>query len=112
MSSVMSMGEGHHVTALTEDERRAATVVEREGRRVAAIVHDEALSDDPELLHAVSAAAALVLDNARASRPNSAPGWRSFEHPALGSLRPGTVSGSGSSATCTMAPSSGSPPLR
>jgi hypothetical protein len=44
---------------------RAATLVEREGRRVAAIVHDEALGDDPELLRAVSAAAALALDNER-----------------------------------------------
>jgi signal transduction histidine kinase len=42
-----------------------ATLVEREGRRVAAILHDEALSDDPELLRAVSAAAALALENAR-----------------------------------------------
>lgn len=46
-------------------DRRAATLVEREGRRVAAIIHDETLTDDPELLRAVSAAAALALDNER-----------------------------------------------
>jgi signal transduction histidine kinase len=46
-------------------EQRVATLVDREGRRVAAILHDEALSDDPELLRAVSAAAALALENAR-----------------------------------------------
>jgi PAS domain S-box-containing protein len=44
---------------------RATTLVEREGRRVAALVHDAMLTDDPELVHAVAAAAALALDNER-----------------------------------------------
>jgi signal transduction histidine kinase len=57
--------EGRPVELPRTSERRVATLVEREGRRVAAIVHDEALSDDPELLRAVSAAAALALDNER-----------------------------------------------
>jgi signal transduction histidine kinase len=57
--------EGHPVALPRGEEGRAATLVEREGGRVAAIFHDEALSDDPELLRAVSAAAALALDNAR-----------------------------------------------
>jgi signal transduction histidine kinase len=48
-----------------DDPQRAATLVERDGRRVAAIVHEEVLSNDPELLRAVSAAAALALENAR-----------------------------------------------
>jgi signal transduction histidine kinase len=43
----------------------AATVVERDGRRVGAILHDVALLDDPELIRAVSAAAALALENER-----------------------------------------------
>jgi signal transduction histidine kinase len=56
---------GRPVALPRGDDRRAATLVEREGHRVAAILHDEALCDDPELLRAVSAAAALALDNAR-----------------------------------------------
>jgi len=44
---------------------RAATLVERDGRRVAALVHDPTILDERELLEAVSAAAALALDNER-----------------------------------------------
>jgi signal transduction histidine kinase len=44
---------------------KAITTVENEGRRVAALVHDRSLTDEPELLEAVRAAAALALDNAR-----------------------------------------------
>jgi signal transduction histidine kinase len=44
---------------------RAWTAVEREGRRVAAIVHDAELQTSPELVHTVAAAAALALDNER-----------------------------------------------
>jgi signal transduction histidine kinase len=47
------------------EEGRVATLVEREGRRVAAIVHDRALCDDPGLIRAAGAAAALALDNER-----------------------------------------------
>jgi signal transduction histidine kinase len=47
------------------DERRAVTVVEREGRRVAALVHDAAVGDDPALLSGTVAAAGLALENAR-----------------------------------------------
>jgi signal transduction histidine kinase len=50
---------------LADNGGRVATVVERGGRRVAALVHDEALTDDPGLIRAVSAAAALALDNER-----------------------------------------------
>jgi signal transduction histidine kinase len=39
--------------------------VEREGRPVAALVYDASLDDDPELVEAVSAAAALALENER-----------------------------------------------
>jgi signal transduction histidine kinase len=44
---------------------RVATPVEREGRRVAVIIHDEALAEDPGLVRAVGAAAALALENER-----------------------------------------------
>jgi signal transduction histidine kinase len=42
-----------------------ATVVERGGRRVAALEHDPALAEQPELLESVGAAAALALENER-----------------------------------------------
>jgi hypothetical protein len=57
--------EGQPVELPAGGQARMATMVEREGRRVAAIVHDRALSDDPGLIRAASAAAALALDNER-----------------------------------------------
>jgi signal transduction histidine kinase len=42
---------------------RAVTILERHGRKVAALVHDPALSEDPALLDAVSSAAGLALEN-------------------------------------------------
>jgi signal transduction histidine kinase len=57
--------EGQPVELPGSGEGRRAMVVEREGRRVAAIVHDQALSDDPGLIRAAGAAAALALDNER-----------------------------------------------
>ncbi|MGZ8648881.1 MAG: sensor domain-containing protein, partial [Solirubrobacteraceae bacterium] len=44
---------------------RAWTAVEREGTRVAAIVHDAELDATPELVHAAASAAALAIDNER-----------------------------------------------
>jgi len=44
---------------------RSFTEVEREGRRVAAIVHDASLDEEPELVQAAGAAAALALENER-----------------------------------------------
>jgi signal transduction histidine kinase len=44
---------------------RAWTAVEREGNRVAAIVHDAELDATPELVHAAASAAALAIDNER-----------------------------------------------
>ena len=44
---------------------RAATVVEREGEPIAALVHDPALAENGELVRSVCAAAALTLENAR-----------------------------------------------
>jgi signal transduction histidine kinase len=50
---------------VTTRRGRAVTVLEHDGRRVAALVHDPALEDEPELLEAVGAAANLALENAR-----------------------------------------------
>ena len=44
---------------------RSVTVLERRGERIAAIVHDAALAEDPALLQSVSAAAGLALENER-----------------------------------------------
>jgi signal transduction histidine kinase len=57
--------DGRVVTLPREGSGRVATVVERSGRRVAAIVHDVSLSDHPELVDAVVAAAGLALENER-----------------------------------------------
>ena len=43
----------------------AATEVERDGRRIAAIIHDPALAEDRETVRAAGAATALLLDNQR-----------------------------------------------
>ena len=56
--------EGNAV-ALPEPGARATTVVERNGERVAALVHDASLLDDPDLLQGVAAAAGLALENER-----------------------------------------------
>ena len=44
---------------------RAVASVEHDGRRVAAIVYDASLDEDPELVEAASAAAAIALENER-----------------------------------------------
>jgi signal transduction histidine kinase len=44
---------------------RAVTLLRRDGEPVAALVHDPALADQPELVEAVAAAAGLALDNER-----------------------------------------------
>lgn len=44
---------------------RAVATVERNGRELGALLYDPLLDDDPELVHAVSAAAALALDDER-----------------------------------------------
>ena len=44
---------------------RATTLIDRDGARVAALVHDPSLGDEPELLDAVTAAAGIALENGR-----------------------------------------------
>jgi signal transduction histidine kinase len=56
---------GRQVTLPGAGSGRAWTAVEREGNRVAAIVHDAELDATPELVHAAASAAALAIDNER-----------------------------------------------
>jgi signal transduction histidine kinase len=44
---------------------RMVTVIERNGVRIAALVHDPSLQDEPALLEAVTAAAGIALENAQ-----------------------------------------------
>jgi len=53
------------IVGVTPAEGRAVTILERHEERVAALVHDAALSEDPALLDAVSSAAGLALENER-----------------------------------------------
>jgi signal transduction histidine kinase len=48
-----------------EGSSQVATMVSRDGRCVAALVHDASLRDSPELLEAVTSAAGLALENER-----------------------------------------------
>jgi signal transduction histidine kinase len=56
---------GEPVTLPPSDDSRRTTLIEREGERVAALLHDPALDDEPELLGAVTAAAGIALENGR-----------------------------------------------
>ena len=49
--------------ALPEQGRRRATMIERDGEPIAALLHDAGLNDEPELLAAVGAAAGMALEN-------------------------------------------------
>src|SRR5262249_19718331 len=66
------VSDGGHVHAARQpatlppaDGARAVTPVDQAGGPVAALVHDPALLDEPELLAATVAAARLAIDNAR-----------------------------------------------
>jgi signal transduction histidine kinase len=56
--------EGREVE-LPTGGRRAVTLIDRGGEHVAALIHDPSLSDEPELLEAVKAAAGMALENAQ-----------------------------------------------
>jgi signal transduction histidine kinase len=56
---------GHKVSLPEPGSGRAWTAVERDGRRVAAIIHDAELDTGPELVNAAAAGAALAIDNER-----------------------------------------------
>ena len=57
--------EGRPVRLPPEDSGSATTMIDRNGEHVAALIHDPALSDEPELLEAVSAAAGIAIENGR-----------------------------------------------
>jgi signal transduction histidine kinase len=56
---------GREVAVPDPDFRRTATVLERNGERVAAFLYDISLQDEDELVAAVSAAADMALENGR-----------------------------------------------
>ena len=57
--------DGTPVQLPEADPRRAATLVRRGEERIAALIHDPALSENAELIDSVCAAAALALENER-----------------------------------------------
>jgi signal transduction histidine kinase len=57
--------DGQSVELPDPNGPRAMRLIDREGARVAALLHDAALEDEPELLAAVTAAAGIALENAR-----------------------------------------------
>jgi signal transduction histidine kinase len=57
--------EGRSVHLPSEGSGRATTMIDRNGDHVAALVHDPALSEEPELLESVSAAAGIAIENGR-----------------------------------------------
>jgi signal transduction histidine kinase len=48
-----------------DGDARVATVIDQDGRPLAALVHDTSLTEEPELLDAVAAATGLALENGR-----------------------------------------------
>ena len=57
--------DGGSVRLPEEGSGRAVTLIDRDGVRLAALVHDRSLNEEPELLDAVSAAAGIALENGR-----------------------------------------------
>jgi signal transduction histidine kinase len=57
--------EGRPVELPSDHSGRATTLIDRGGAHVAALLHDPALDDEPELLDAVTAAAGIALENGR-----------------------------------------------
>src|SRR3954471_5084239 len=58
-------GSGQPVELPAPGGDRVAAPVERDGRELAMLIYDQSLDDDPELVDAVAAAAAITLDDAR-----------------------------------------------
>jgi signal transduction histidine kinase len=55
--------DGRAVTLPAPTEARTVTHIERDGSRVAALLHDSSLEEEPELLDSVAAALSLSLEN-------------------------------------------------
>ena len=58
-------GAGQPVELPVSDGDRSTAPIEREGRELGVLVYDSSLDDDPELVEAVAATAAIALDDAR-----------------------------------------------
>src|SRR3954466_3081663 len=58
-------GRGHAVALPAPGADRVVAPVDRDGRELAMLVYDASLEDDPELVGAVAAAAAIALDDER-----------------------------------------------
>jgi signal transduction histidine kinase len=54
---------GRPVSVPDPGDDRSIAVVERDGRRIAVLVHDRSLDEDPELVEAACAAAAIAVEN-------------------------------------------------
>src|SRR5436305_5109883 len=57
--------EGRRIELDSLESDRATTLIDAEGGHVAALLHDPSLHDEPELLHAVTAAAAIAVEQGR-----------------------------------------------
>ena len=57
--------EGRAVELPAPDSGRVATLIERDGAPVAALIHDASVAEEPQLLNAVTAAASIALENGR-----------------------------------------------
>jgi signal transduction histidine kinase len=57
--------DGREVDLRELSAGRAVTLIDQDGSRVAALLHEPGLEDEPELLNAVTAAAAISLENGR-----------------------------------------------
>jgi signal transduction histidine kinase len=57
--------EGRPMELPSDESGRATTLIDQGGAHVAALLHDPALDDEPELLDAVTAAAGIALENGR-----------------------------------------------
>jgi signal transduction histidine kinase len=57
--------DGRAVELPASERERAVTHIKRNGVRIAAMVHDPSLRDEPELLDAVAAGAGMALENAQ-----------------------------------------------
>jgi signal transduction histidine kinase len=54
-----------HAVELVDGDGRATTLIRGDGEPIAALLHDAALCEEPDLLDAVAAAAAIALENVR-----------------------------------------------
>jgi signal transduction histidine kinase len=57
--------DGRAVGLPEPEDKRGVTLIERNGSRIAAMVHDPSLQDESELLEAVTAGAGIALENAQ-----------------------------------------------